>query len=146
MVSEALIAANPVFHFEEVIHSPEQYLRLISDDLLHIIKKSKNADLKTSSDLLKRIDRRDLYKCVGESIISKEAKRSINASDIAACQDMNLAKGGAAGQLRPEDLIVHCFKVDWGSDELYPLDNMCFYRIGQFSQPELFSLPKHETN
>ena len=40
---------------------------------------------------------------------------------------MNLAQGGASGQLRPEDLIVNCFKVDWGSGGKYPLDNMSFY-------------------
>ena len=34
MVKDALVAANGVYKFEEVIFKPEEYLRLISDDLL----------------------------------------------------------------------------------------------------------------
>lgn len=45
MVAEALVAANPVFKFEEVIYDPERYLRLMHDDLLCLIKKSKKPEL-----------------------------------------------------------------------------------------------------
>lgn len=45
MVAEALIAANPVYHFEEIIFKPEEYIRLMHDDLLHVIKKSRNPEL-----------------------------------------------------------------------------------------------------
>ena len=37
MISEALIAANPVYHFENIIRSPEDYLKYIHDDLLRVI-------------------------------------------------------------------------------------------------------------
>lgn len=69
MVAEALIAADPVYDFKSVIYNPEDYLRMIHDDLLQVIKRSRNPDLADSAQLLKRIDQRDLYKCVGESII-----------------------------------------------------------------------------
>lgn len=69
MVSEALIAADPVYDFKSVIYNPEEYLRLLHDDLIQVIKRSRNPDLADSANLLKRIDNRDLYKCVGESII-----------------------------------------------------------------------------
>ena len=42
MIADALIKANDFYHFEEVIFSPEKYLKLMHDDLLHVIKKSKN--------------------------------------------------------------------------------------------------------
>jgi len=45
MVSEALIAENPVYHFEEVIQDPEEYIRIMHDDLLQIIKKSRQPEL-----------------------------------------------------------------------------------------------------
>lgn len=45
MVAEALVKANPVYHFEEVIWSPERYIRLMHDDLLHVIKKSRRPEL-----------------------------------------------------------------------------------------------------
>ena len=115
MVADALVAANSVFHFEDVIRSPTEYIRVMHDDLLHVIKKSKKPELQFSANLLKRIESRDIYKCVGESIIHKDSKRLIKAEDIASCQDMNQAPNGQG--LRPEDLIVNIFKVDWGSDE-----------------------------
>ena len=129
MVTEALVKANPIYHFEDVIFNPEEYIRVMHDDLLHVIKKSRKPELQESAKLLKRIDHRDLYKCVGESIIHKDSKRLIKAEDICSCQDMNLSQSGAQGQLRPEDLIIHCFKVDWGYDEKYPLDNMHFFKL-----------------
>mmetsp|Transcript_2740 Transcript_2740/g.3773 ORF Transcript_2740/g.3773 Transcript_2740/m.3773 type:complete len:88 (-) Transcript_2740:649-912(-) len=55
MVAEALILANPVYHFERVIYDPEAYVRLLHDDLLHVIRKSRNPDLQDSAKLLKRI-------------------------------------------------------------------------------------------
>ena len=45
MVSEALIAANPVYHFENIIKTPQDYLKYIHDDLLRIIQKSKRPEL-----------------------------------------------------------------------------------------------------
>ena len=57
---------------------------------------------------------------------------------------MNDAEGSSAAcQLRPEDLKVHCFSLDWGSGSNYPLDNMSFYKPGlQSTQPEICSLPR----
>ncbi len=49
-----------------------------------MIKKSRKPELKDSANLLERIDRRDLYKCVGEALISEELKGEINGSDIAS--------------------------------------------------------------
>ena len=91
MVSEALIAANPVYHFEEIIHKPEDYLKYIHDDLIRVIMKSKNPALQTSAKLLKRIDTRDLYKCIGEAMVLKDNRSKIKAEDIVSCQDATLA-------------------------------------------------------
>ena len=85
MVSEALVAANPVYHFEEVIRDPEAYLRLMHDDLLRIIMKSRQPELKESAELLRRIEDRDLYKCVGESIIRQDSRKEIKTEEICSC-------------------------------------------------------------
>ena len=66
------------------------HIRYMHDDLLQVIKKSKNSELQHSANLLRRIDQRDLYKCCGESIINKDSKRFIKSEDIASCQDSNL--------------------------------------------------------
>ncbi len=79
MVSEALVRANPVYHFEEVIFKPELYMKYMHDDLLAVIAKSKNPVLKDSAALLQRIHVRDLYKCVGEASIHKENRSKITS-------------------------------------------------------------------
>ena len=56
MVAEALVKANPVYRFDQVISRPEEYIRLMHDDLLHVIKKSKKESLRDSANLLKRIE------------------------------------------------------------------------------------------
>lgn len=43
MVAEALIKANPYYKFDEAIFQPERYINLIRDDLLQVIKRSKEA-------------------------------------------------------------------------------------------------------
>ena len=69
MVAEALVKANPVYRFDQMISRPEEYIRMMHDDLLHVIKKSRKEELRESANLLRRIDHRDLYKCCGDSII-----------------------------------------------------------------------------
>ena len=143
MVAEALVKANPVYRFDEIISKPEEYIRLMHDDLLHVIKKSRKPELQDSANILRRIDQRDLFKCAGESIIHKDWKRLITKEDIIGYQDMNLAVNGQG--LRPEDLKVHIFKVDWGNDESYPLDNMHFFTLNSNSQPVACELPRYGT-
>ena len=70
-------------------------------------------------------------------------KCGIKATDIVNCQDMNLAPNGRS--LRPEDLKIHCFKVDWGCNEEYPLDNMHFFKLNKSSQAEVCKIPRYET-
>ena len=93
--------------------------------------------------LLRRIDNRDLYKCVGEAQVLKENRSKIKIKDIVNCQDTSLVQS-VDNQLRPEDLIVHPFKLDWGNDDKYPLDNIQFFEYRD--QPTLCKLPRHETS
>lgn len=144
MVADALIQANSVYRFDQIIRDPKSYLRYLHDDLLDIIRKSRKPELKASSQLLKRIDNRDLYKLVGSATVHKDWRREIKETDIANHQDMNLADG-ADKQLRPEDLKVIVYKLDWGNDEEYPLDKIKFHKQGTMSQPQEYSLPRHET-
>ena len=99
--------------------------------------------MQTSANLLKRIDTRDLYKCVGEAMVIKENRSKIKVEDIISCQDTNLANNVNL-QLKSEDLIVHQFKLDWGNNSQYPLDNIHFFEYRD--QPVLCKLPRHETS
>ena len=105
--------------------------------------KSKKPELQKSANLLRRVETRDLYKCVGEAMVLKDNRSKIKVNDIVNSQDSSLAANESL-QLRPEDLIVHPFKLDWGNDNKYPLDNMHFFEYRD--QPVLCKLPRHETS
>ena len=77
MTSEALVLANPVYKFDEMCFDVKRYLKLMNDDLLKIISKSKDPRLAASKQILKRIEARDLYKVCGEAIIAKEFKSEV---------------------------------------------------------------------
>lgn len=139
MIADALVSANSVYHFEEVIFNPELYLKYMHDDLLNVIRRSKKPELNEAASLLRRIDSRELYKLVGEASIHKHNRGRISAEDICAHQQCN-----GEGELRPEDLIVHFFKLDWGNGESYPLDKICFFDSSDSSK--LCQLSKFEAH
>lgn len=108
------------------------------DDLLQVIKKSKKPELQASAAILKRIDYRDLYKLVGERIISKELKEKVCAKDICDFAD--------DFRLKSSDLLVHTFRLDWGNGEHYPLDSMTFFDSEKPETPCTLHLNKNETS
>ena len=121
MISDALVLANPVFHFEDVIQSPELYLKYMNDDLLNVIRKSKKPELQEAAALLKRIDTRDLFKMVGETSIHKHNRDRVTPEEICS------HAGPDEVDLKPTDLVVLHFKLDWGNGEHYPLDKINFF-------------------
>ena len=84
-----------------------------------------------------------MYKCVGEAMVLKDNRQRIKPADIANCQDATLS-ANVDGQLKPEDVIVHPFKLDWGNGNEYPLDNMHFFEYKD--TPVLCKLSRHETS
>jgi hypothetical protein len=94
----------------------------MDDDLLRVIRNSRKPELKESRALLERIDNRDIYKCGGESVISKSIKKTVEekgAQDIANLDVTNT--------LSASDLIIHCFSLDWGNKDKHPLDTIAFF-------------------
>lgn len=72
---------------------------------------------------------------VGEAIVTKELRHKIKASDIVSWQADNL--------LKSSDLIVHCFRLDWGNKEDYPLDSMVFF---ESEKPDVACVLHHNKN
>ena len=68
MIVDALLDANQVFHFEEKIRDPAEYVN-ITDDILGLIERSKDTSLAKSREILKRIRTRDLYRFLVEKML-----------------------------------------------------------------------------
>ena len=64
MIVDALVEANPVFHFEETMRDPARYVDM-TDNILPHIESSRDPALKGAQAILKRIRTRDLYRFIG---------------------------------------------------------------------------------
>ena len=104
MVVDALVAVNPHFRFAENVTRPGEYMKY-TDDLVRHIEVTKRPEFKEAQEILRRVHRRDLYKCAGEIIVDHQKMRQmleVRVEDIVSCQDGD-------GSLRPEDVILHRF-------------------------------------
>ena len=72
MIVEALLSADIEFKFMEMIKDPEAYVDL-TDTILTKIEASKNDDLETSKNIIRRIKSMDLYELVAEQIFTRES-------------------------------------------------------------------------
>ena len=67
-----------------------------------------------------RIKKRDLYRCAGEIILAEEMDarhKKIIAEDIV----------GYSALLKPDDIVVSNFYLNYGSKDRNPVDSVYFY-------------------
>jgi deoxynucleoside triphosphate triphosphohydrolase SAMHD1 len=69
MIVDALVEANPVYHFENKINDPKAFVN-ITDDILTNIENSKKPELKGAQAILKRIRHRDLYRFLAQKLLT----------------------------------------------------------------------------
>jgi HD superfamily phosphohydrolase len=71
MIVDALMEANPVFHFEEMIRNPASYVD-VSDNILGHIETSRDPALAKSKEILKKIRQRELYRFLSQKILTNK--------------------------------------------------------------------------
>lgn len=129
MICDVLYNANNVYHFSDIIQNndPEAFMKL-TDNILYEIECSKNPLLKISQDIIQRIHNRDLYKYVGQCLIS-----SINNNVHTTMYQLNqfTAENIAhycTGNIIPDDLIVEKVKINYDiKDDTDPMLNTKFF-------------------
>ncbi len=114
MIDDVLTEADSVFRIRERISSPEEF-SFLSDSLLWRIETTPDDRLKKAQDILRRIFRRQLYKCVVEMVLDKS--HSLTAEQLVTYSD----------QLKPEDVIVITVELNYGMGDRNPVDQVSFY-------------------
>jgi deoxynucleoside triphosphate triphosphohydrolase SAMHD1 len=81
MIVDALLEANPVYHFEDKVRNPAAYVN-VTDNVLSNIENSKKPELLSSQNILKRIRCRELYRFLGERLLNNKdlVKRHVRFS------------------------------------------------------------------
>ncbi|CAI5513860.1 unnamed protein product, partial [Closterium sp. Naga37s-1] len=125
MVLEALIHANHKFRFGEIAESKDldRFCEL-DDTILRDIVRSRNPSLKKSQEILKQIERRQLYQYINEFVVPVEALPHFRKLTVA-----ELLRHGTGSYLREhgDQVIVDNIKIDYGQDINNPLDKAHFF-------------------
>lgn len=136
MLIDMLIKAEDVMKIAEQIYHPDQYMYL-TDNLLERIEMSREPELAESRSIIKRIRRRDLYRCVDWTIVKwpqRHLIQNINAEQIVtAAKAHNFAADGndldqeLLDELTADRVICDSALLHYGMKEKYPLDFVKFY-------------------
>jgi hypothetical protein len=149
MIVEALLAADPFLNFgtekkpvrlSQTIDNMKAYTK-VTDQVYNQILCSTGFGLKKARKLLKRIEKRNLYKFVGESrppenseplkedVKGEIAKRMVEYSD---------------GALDRANLIVQIVNYNYGQKERNPVNNVRFY--SKADEDKAFPIPRSEVS
>ncbi|XP_053337589.1 deoxynucleoside triphosphate triphosphohydrolase SAMHD1-like [Clarias gariepinus] len=137
MIVDALLAAEKDFTLEtdgteggkkisEAANDPEIFLKLTDDILQEIKLKSEHARV-----IIEKIEKRDLYHCVGSKIFQPDELENMNDSE----QQLKLLKiwlrclrrSSEERKLLAENFRVRAIKIDYGKKEENPIDSLRFY-------------------
>ena len=144
MLVDALYAAHTFLRFvgsenrlvtlKECLDDPSAY-RHLNDSIWLMIQNSTDPNLKKAQNILRRIETRDIYKCVGSVPISNEiqrrflnAKKSKGAKGFAKEEREVILKEILAESTVPrgQAILVVC-DIHYGKQELNPVDSVFFY-------------------
>lgn len=143
MITEALLKADKkvrfkgsegkMFSISECIDDMEAYSQL-TDHVYYQILSSTDPALEEARKILLRIQRRDLYKCIGQTIFrerrDKEEIREIQLGIAVCIED--------GPKLDPEDFIIDMVTFDYGMKDRNPIDEVRFYRKSNPDKPLSF--------
>lgn len=155
MIAEALILADPHItipgkdgaprRMSECPHDMHAYWRL-GEYLLRSIQHSFSLELKPSRDLIERLNKRDLFSCVGEVLLSADQTRSVAKGGsqgvkkhllqlkdrvLAGSHEQdNIASFGADLEaLTADDLFCAVVKVGYGKGGLNPVSQLTTFYL-----------------
>lgn len=148
MITEALLKADKeiklkgtdgkMFSISESIDDMQAYTQL-TDHVYHQILYSDSdaAELKEARAILQRIEKRDLYKCIGQKVLKKPRSKEEIREEI-----FNFWQDGP--QITPDDFIVEIVPFNYGMGDKNPMDELRFYAKNDPDVP--FILRKDEVS
>ncbi|CAG8573429.1 11577_t:CDS:2 [Gigaspora margarita] len=129
MIRDALVEANPVYHFEDIINKPEEYIKL-NDSILYKIeyedRKELQKPLKKSKEIIEKIRNRKLYKFVNECFVPQDKKDQIIKKDLETL--IASYRKGNNVSLNKNDIIVDWQYLNYANGEKNPVEHIKFYK------------------
>ena len=123
MVCDVLTIASKKLKIVDRIEDINKYVNL-TDDILHEIKISKSRELKIARDILKRIDKRDLYQIVLDINIPLTEINIPTITELLEYQNINKQQLF----LTKDDFVIETFINNYAMKDKNPLDYVHFYK------------------
>ncbi|XP_020628681.1 deoxynucleoside triphosphate triphosphohydrolase SAMHD1-like [Orbicella faveolata] len=114
----------------ETIDDMEAYSQL-SDAIYYQILHSTDPALEEARNILLRIEKRDLYKCIGSTILKKPREKE-------EIPDIQLEIAGSIDEgpfVEPEDFVIDIITFDYGMRDRNPIDAVRFYQKNNPNKP-----------
>jgi deoxynucleoside triphosphate triphosphohydrolase SAMHD1 len=125
MICDILLHANNDLHIIDSIKSPNKFMEL-TDEIIYTIKYTNNENLKQSQNIIKRLEKRDLYIFIDEYIIPKQLEDKIKKIKSIDIISMN---SELSNLINVDDLIIFDKKINYNFNNKNPVDNVYFYNI-----------------
>ncbi|KFP27224.1 Deoxynucleoside triphosphate triphosphohydrolase SAMHD1, partial [Colius striatus] len=119
-------SGGKLFQISTAMEDMEAYTKLTDNIYLEILH-STCPELKEAREILHKIERRELYKFLGETQPETRmeiVKNNSLAESIARCKP---EKDPPDVELKAEDFIIDVINMDYGMKEKNPVDNVHFY-------------------
>lgn len=138
MFCEALVLADPFFlirgadegrplRMSEAIHDMRAYSRL-SDYVFKMLANSSDPQLAPARAILDKIARRDLYPCVGETVLPASALNGGEQAGESIAERILRCSASLPGvALKAADMIVNVSDISFGMGAHNPVDRVSFF-------------------
>ncbi|NWH80422.1 SAMH1 triphosphohydrolase, partial [Piaya cayana] len=119
-------SGGKVYRISTAMEDMEAYTKLTDNIYLEILHSS-CPELEEAREILRKIERRELYKFLGET--QPETMREVvKNNDLAeSIANSKPGKDPPDVELRAEDFIIDVISMDYGMKEQNPIDNVLFY-------------------
>lgn len=122
MVTDAFLEANSALKIADSISDPEEFLTM-TDCLIPIIERSKEASLARARKIIRRLRRRQLYRFVDEILLPAGTSFKVTPEQITTCQDA----AGMNVNLVPDDVHVAHVTLNFGKKAKNPVEEVFFF-------------------
>ena len=149
MVVDALLAADPILDISSRIDDPERYLYL-TDSILEQIECSDDPRLTPAREIILRIRRRDLYRCVdylhvgvadqaalAKVVTAQAVAQAANVIRLDIKNSQDSQGGEGVREVTDSDVIIDWNYLHFGMKERDPIEQVLFYGKGS-ANSELF--------
>ncbi|XP_065501938.1 deoxynucleoside triphosphate triphosphohydrolase SAMHD1 [Caloenas nicobarica] len=127
-------SGGKLYQISTAMEDMEAYTKLTDNIYLEILHSS-SQELKEAREILRKIERRELYKCLGET--RPEAKKEVSKNNkLEESFWLGFSKMLPPNvEIKAEDIIVDVINMDYGMKDQNPIDNVRFFCKANPSKP-----------